>query len=155
MISIQADVQAVQEALSGTAKSIPAIEKAALRAVAKSVQQKENQLFNTSDFKHGNVLLAHTYSYSMRSVFKVGKVKNGMVSIYPKKYDSSRSNDITRPILSALSYGATYTEKGKGGYSHTIAPRGFIQSAELYAENGDFSQELQNVVDKELDKYWG
>lgn len=155
MVSIQIDTKEVQNALAGTSKSIDSIDKQVLRAVARDVTKKENQEFNSANFKHGKVLLAHRYEYNMKSVFKAGKVKDKMVSIYAKKSDANRTNDITVPILVALSYGATYTEKGKGGYTHTIAPRGFIQNAEQYAEKNDFSTEAQKIVDKELQKYWG
>jgi len=152
VINVRAEIDEVQKALEGTAKSIASIEKKSLTEISKDVVKKENEAFNAADFYHGKALLAHKYEYNLKSIFKKGKVKNGEVNIFPKRYEQGRGNDIIIPVLVSLNYGRTYKVRKS---SHTIKGRHFIEQAENYLEGNSFEQTLQKIVDTEMNKYWG
>ena len=155
-ISIEADVKEAQEALSGTSKSLKSIERKVLSVAARgTVKTIKGAIRSTTTRRTGELLKAYRY-----------KVKrDGSASIFPKGSDGST---LIWAKASVLSYGATIRpRKGRGwlqvggdGYyarprEVTIAPRGFVQAGERYAESGGYMTEVQKVVDKELSKYWG
>ena len=152
-ISIEADVKKAQEALSGTSKSLKSIELKVLAVAARgTVKTVKGAIRCTTTRRTGELLKAYTY-----------KVKRDRsASIYPK------GSRLIIAKASVLSYGATIRPRkgrrwlqveGDGYYARprevTIAPRGFIQAGEHYAESGGYMTDVQEVVDKELSKYWG
>ena len=52
-----------------------------------------------------------------------------------------------------LSYG--HEGPTKRAKSWHIAPRGFVQAGQQSAESGNYMDDVQKYIDKELEKYWG
>ena len=156
MISIEADVKEAQKALSGTSKSLKSISRKVVSVAARgTVKTIKGAIRANTQRRTGELLKAYRYKVE----------KDGSAIIFPKGADGSH---LILAKASVLTHGATITpRKGRGwlqvkgnGYfarpkEVTIRPRGFVQAGERYAKNGEYMNDLQKVVDKELAKYWG
>lgn len=144
IISASVDIKEVQEALAGTSKSFPAIQKSVLRIAAKGTAKRIKAAINTSDLQKRTGELLKAYVYKVK---KDGSEAN----VFPK---ALKAKDRTIfPKAMTLSYGHDGpTKRAKGWH---IAPRGFVQAGQQYAESGAYMGDVQKMVDKELEKYWG
>lgn len=144
LIQTQVDIEEVEKALAGTNKSLKAIRKSVLRIAAKETAKRVKAAINASDLHRRTGELAKAYVYKVKkdgseaNVFPKALTGNGR-TIYPKAM--------------TLSYG--HDGPTKRAASWHIAPRGFVQSGQQYAESGAYMTEVQKMVDKELEKYWG
>ena len=134
-ISVQAEVEAVQEALSGTSKSLTAIQKRALGTIAAGARKKINAAIrSTTKRRTGELLKAYRY--------KIRKDAS-QVNLFPRK--SGKKSQIF-PKVYTLNYGLEGTR---------FLARGFIEKGEAYAESGEWEKDVNKYVQNELDKYWG
>lgn len=144
LIQTQVDIEEVEKALAGTNKSLKAIRKSVLRIAAKETAKRVKAAISASDLQRRTGELAKAYVYKVKkdgseaNVFPKALTGNGR-TIYPKAM--------------TLSYG--HDGPTKRAASWHIAPRGFVQSGQQYAESGAYMTEVQKMVDKELEKYWG
>ena len=143
VIAAQIDVSAVQEALSSTSKSLKSIERSALRVVAKATAKQVRAAIVASDLHNRTGELRKAYVYKVK--------KDGTsASVFPKALSG---NDRTIfPKAMTLSYG--HEGPTKRCRNWRIAPRGFVQSGQRYAESGNYMSEIQALIDSELAKYW-
>lgn len=143
VIAAQIDVSAVQEALSSTSKSLKSIERSALRVVAKATAKQVRAAIVASDLHNRTEELRKAYVYKVK--------KDGTsASVFPKALSG---NDRTIfPKAMTLSYG--HEGPTKRCRNWRIAPRGFVQSGQQYAESGNYMSEIQALIDSELAKYW-
>jgi hypothetical protein len=143
VIAAPIDVSAVQEALSSTTKSLKSIERSALRVVAKATAKQVRAAIVASDLHNRTGELRKAYVYKVK--------KDGTsASVFPKALSG---NDRTIfPKAMTLSYG--HEGPTKRCRNWRIAPRGFVQSGQQYAESGNYMSEIQALIDSELAKYW-
>ena len=142
-LSIEADVSAVQEALAGTSKSLKAIERQTLRIAAKATAKRIRALIGSSGLKSRTGELKKAYAYKVK--------KSGTEAVvFPKALNGGKT---IFPKAMTLSYG--HEGKTARASNWKIAPCGFVQGGQAYAESGEYMGEVQKMVDKELQKYWG
>lgn len=144
LLNIQTDITEVQEALAGTSKSLKSIQKATLRIAAKGTAKQIKAVINTSDLQKRTGELSKAYVYKVK---KDGSEAN----VYPKAL-TAKDRTIF-PKAMTLSYG--HEGPTKRAKSWHIAPRGFVQAGQQYAESGSYMNDVQKMIDKELEKYWG
>lgn len=138
-ISIATDIEQTQKALEKTAKSISSISSTTLRIVAKDAVKVIKATIKSSGLnkRSGELLKCYGYRKSKRgaSIVVYPKALNGEVSIFPK--------------VMALSYGSD-----KRPNRHLKA-FGFVQAGQRAIENGNYKTQIEEMIDKELQKYWG
>lgn len=144
LIQTQVDIEEVEKALAGTSKSLKAIRKSVLRIAAKETAKRVKAAISASDLQRRTGELAKAYVYKVK---KDGSEAN----VFPKAL--TRKDETIFPKAMTLSYGHDGPTK-RSAFWH-IAPRGFVQSGQQYAESGAYMTEVQKMVDKELEKYWG
>ena len=144
IISAQVDIEEVQQALSGTSKSLKSIQKSVLRIAAKGTAKQIKAAINTIDLQKRTGELSKAYVYKVK---KDGSEAN----VYPKAL-TAKDRTIF-PKAMTLSYG--HEGPTKRAKSWHIAPRGFVQAGQQYAESGSYMNDVQKMIDKELEKYWG
>lgn len=143
MVSVEADVSAVQEALKGTAKSMKSIRKQALGIVGRVTAKATRQAITaTTAKKTGDLRKAYGY--------KVAK-DGSTVTVWPKDKAIAANNHLILAKASVLSYGY---DAGPHRGPHVTA-RGFVQAGRDVAERGGWEPEMQKMIEKELKKYWG
>ena len=143
MIVSEVDVSAVQDALSETSKSLKAIQRDTLRVVAKATAKTVRAAIISSDLHVRTGELRKAYTYKL-------KRDGSEANVYPRALTSGDRTIF--PKAMTLSYG--HQGPTKRARNWRIAPRGFVQRGQQYAENGDYMDEVQKLIDKELDKYW-
>lgn len=144
LLNIQTDISEVQDALSGTSKSLKSIQKATLRIAAKGTANAVKAAIRTSDLQRRTGELQKAYTYKVK--------KNGdEANVFPKALTGKDSTIF--PKAMTLSYG--HQGPTKRAKSWFIAPRNFVQAGEQYAEKGQYMDDVQKYIDKELEKYWG
>lgn len=138
-ISIEADIEQTQKALEKTAKSISSISFSTLRIVAKNAVKVIKATIKSSGLnkRSGELLKCYGYRKSKRdtSLVVYPEALNGESSIFPK--------------VMALSYGSD-----KRPNRHLKA-FGFVQAGQRAIENGNYKTQIEEMIDKELQKYWG
>ncbi len=138
-IVVEAEIDAVQEALSSTSKSFTSIQKQALGIIARrGVQFIRRDIKSTilhSDRSTGE--LQKSYGFRVK---KDGSEAN----IYPKGMGGSK----IFPKAFTNNYGIK-----KGNWE--IKPKGFIERTENLLDTNNFESDLQTMVNKVLDRYWG
>ena len=132
IIRTQVDIENVEKALIGTSKNLKAVGKSVLRIAAKETSKRV-----TGE-------LAKAYVYKV-------KRDGSEANVFPKALTGKDKTIF--PKAMTLSYG--HDGPTKRAASWHIAPRGFVQSGQQYAESGAYMTEVQKMVDKELEKYWG
>ncbi len=139
-IDVSADFKEVQKALEETAKTEKAINIKALRIVAKgSVTAIKQSIRSCGVGKYtGELLKCYGYKKSKRNA-------NTFV-IYP---EALNGEETIFPKVMALSYGSDKRPNRK------LKAFGFVQAGQRAAENKDWSAQMQEMIDKELQKYWG
>lgn len=143
VIAAQIDVSAVQEALSSTTKSLKSIERSALRVVAKATAKQVRAAIVASDLNTRTGELRKAYVYKVK---RDGTEAN----VFPKAL-SGKDRTIF-PKAMTLSYG--HEGPTKRCKNWRIAPRGFVQKGQQFAESGNYKSEIQAMIDSELAKYW-
>lgn len=143
VIAAQIDVSAVQEALSSTTKSLKSIERSALRVVAKATAKQVRAAIVVSDLNTRTGELRKAYVYKVK---RDGTEAN----VFPKAL-SGKDRTIF-PKAMTLSYG--HEGPTKRCKNWRIAPRGFVQKGQQFAESGNYMSEIQTMIDSELAKYW-
>lgn len=143
MIVSTVDVSAVQEALSETSKSLKSIQRSTLRVVASATAKTVRAAIISSDLHVRTGELRKAYTYKL-------KRDGSEANVYPRALTSGDRTIF--PKAMTLSYG--HQGPTKRFRNWRIAPRGFVQRGQQYAENGDYMDEVQKLIDKELEKYW-
>lgn len=162
---IYGDFEKVSKALSGTTKSVKSIQKGILSIIGRGARAEIKKI--TKSIK-GNGLVAGRYPYSIANAFtyKV-KADGSKVSVYPKKIEKNRSNDLTVPVISTLNYGKNITVRNGRKYlvfqtsdgwkkckSVKIPGHHFVEAGKSYAGSSKYNNEVEKYIQKELDKYW-
>lgn len=138
-INISVDVEEAQEALSGTSKSLKSIQKNVLRVIAKGSLKAVKSALQSS-----NLDLSHTGE--LKSAYRYKIKKDGtQANIFP--VGKNGKNIFSK--AQALSFG-----RGANTKHGELIGRGFVQAGIRNAE-GDHSKEVQEIINKELQKYWG
>ena len=143
ILATEVDVSAVQEALSETSKSLKSIQRATLRVVARATAGKVRAVIIQSDLHVRTGELRKAYTYKL-------KRSGDEAVVFPRALTSGDRTIF--PKAMTLSYG--HEGPTKRFRSWRIAPRGFVQRGQQYAENGSYMDEVQKLIDKELEKYW-
>ena len=143
VIAARVDFTPVQEALAETTKNLKAIQRATLRVVAKATAKQVRAAIVSSDLhvRTGELRKAYT--------FKVKRDVSG-ATIFPRAL--SGGDRTIFPKAMTLSYG--HEGPTKRAKNWRIVPRGFVQRGQQYAENGQYMDEVQKLIDKELEKFW-
>ena len=143
VIATEVDVTAVQEALSETSKSLKAIQRQTLRVVARATAKTVRAAIISSDLHVRTGELRKAYTYKL-------KRDGSEANVYPRAL--TNGDRTIFPKAMTLSYG--HEGPTKRAKNWRIVPRGFVQRGQQYAENGDYMDEVQALIDKELEKYW-
>ena len=141
---VEAEVNAVVEALNETSKSLTSIKKQSLGVIARYGVKYIRQKIRESIINRK----ASTKELQKSYAFRVKK-------------DGSEANILPRGIAGAEifpkswvnNYG--YSGATKRSKNWNFAPKGFVQDTEKNIESHNFETELQKLVDKTLKKYWG
>lgn len=142
-ISVHADIEGVQQALKGTAKSMKSIRKQALGIVGRVESKAVRQAITASTGKRtGDLRKAYSY--------KVAK-DGSTVTVWPRPKDKMEEGRKVFLKSVILSYGYDAGHR-KGPH---VAARNFVQKGREAIDRGDYVAELQKMIDKELKKYWG
>jgi hypothetical protein len=164
-LNISADLEEVQEALAGTSRSIPSIQKSVLRLIGRNTAGEVNKALRGSVKAKANSILAGKYEHNLRSAFKSTVKKNGQtVSVYPRPIQGGGS--LILPVITTLNYGAVINAKGsylifktKDGWrkvkSVRITGRHFIEKGDAYVNSDKYKSDVEALINKELNKYWG
>lgn len=139
-ISIEADIEQTQKALEKTAKSVSSISATTLRIVAKDAVKVIKATIKNSGLnkRSGELLKCYDYRKSKRNA--------NMFVVYPEALNGEAS---IFPKVMALSYGSD-----KRPNRHLKA-FGFVQAGQRAIENGNYKTQIEEMIDKELQKYWG
>ncbi len=140
-ISVSADVEEVQKALAGTAKSLTSIQRQTIAVIARGTVKAIKQGIKETTGRHTGELLK-CYGYRIRRDGSRG-------TVYPRGTSGSK----IFPKAFVQNYG--HEGKTKKAQNWSVAPKCFIQKGEQYASGSAYMPELQNLVDKTLSKYWG
>jgi hypothetical protein len=143
ILATEVDVSAVQDALSETSKSLKSIQRSTLRIVARATAKTVRAAIITSDLHVRTGELRKAYTYKLK---RDGTEAN----VYPRALISGDRTIF--PKAMTLSYG--HNGPTKRFRNWRIAPRGFVQRGQQFAENGGYMDEVQKLIDKELEKYW-
>ena len=143
ILATEVDVSAVQDALSETSKSLKSIQRSTLRIVARATAKTVRAAIISSDLHVRTGELRKAYTYKL-------KRDGSEANVYPRAL--TNGDRTIFPKAMTLSYG--HQGPTKRARNWRIVPRGFVQRGQQYAENGDYMDEVQKLIDKELDKYW-
>lgn len=143
ILATEVDVSAVQEALSETTKSLKSIQRSTLRVVARATAKTVRAAIISSDLHVRTGELRKAYTYKL-------KRDGSEANVYPRAL--TNGDRTIFPKAMTLSYG--HQGPTKRARNWRIVPRGFVQRGQQYAENGDYMDEVQKLIDKELKKYW-
>ena len=143
ILATEVDVSAVQDALSETSKSLKSIQRSTLRIVARATAKTVRAAIISSDLHVRTGELRKAYTYKL-------KRDGSEANVYPRALTSGDRTIF--PKAMTLSYG--HQGPTKRARNWRIVPRGFVQRGQQYAENGDYMDEVQKLIDKELEKYW-
>lgn len=135
-ISVEADIKNAQNALSGTKKSLKAISKKALGVIGRGTVKAIKTAIKGSGLKKRTGELLKSYRQKV-------KKDGSSMTVFPKALNGEKS---IFPKIMALSYGS---EK------RNLKALGFVQKGSEYVEKGNYSEEIDKMVKKELEKYWG
>ena len=143
ILATEVDVSAVQDALSETSKSLKSIQRSTLRVVARATAKTVRAAIISSDLHVRTGELRKAYTYKL-------KRDGSEANVYPRAL--TNGDRTIFPKAMTLSYG--HQGPTKRAKNWRIVPRGFVQRGQQYAENGDYMDEVQKLIDKELEKYW-
>lgn len=138
-ISIKTDIDETQKALEKTAKSASSISLSALRIVAKDGVKVIKAAIKSSGLKKRSGELLKCYGYRKSK-------KGNSIVIYPKALNGESS---IFPKVMALSYGTDKRQNRK------LKAFGFVQAGQKAIENKNYKSQIEEMIAKELQKYWG
>lgn len=143
-IVVEAQVDEVQRALSGTSKSMRSIQKQALGIIArKGVKLVRKHIRETiRDRGRSTGTLAKSYGFRV-------KKDGSQANIYPR----GEAGSAVFPKAFVNNWG--YSGGTKRAKDWSFAPKGFVQRTEAELSQDSFDTELGAMVDKVLRKYWG
>lgn len=142
ILSIEAEINQVEQALAGTSKSFETIRRQAVGIIAKGAVTKIKAVIQTTTVKRsGELLKAYRYKVSR---------DGSQANVFPKALNSDST---IFPKAMTLSYG--HDGKTKRAANWHIKALGFVQSGKAWVDSGAYMPDLENMVDKELNKYWG
>lgn len=145
---IIADFTPVTKALEQTSLSMKSINRKILTHIGKQTVVKVKAGIRStysppSKYYKRTGALVKAWTYTT-------KKDGSSMTVYPRSIytgDAARKNrQWAAGLSSILSYG---TSDGR------IKPRSFIQKGESYAAGNSYMPDIQNIIDKELTKYWG
>lgn len=142
ILSIEAEINQVEQALAGTSKSFETIRRQAVGIIAKGAVTKIKAVIQTTTVKRSGELLK-AYRYKVRR-------DGSQANVFPKALNSDST---IFPKAMTLSYG--HDGKTKRAANWHIKALGFVQSGKAWVDSGAYMPDLENMVDKELNKYWG
>ena len=142
ILSIEAEINQVEQALAGTSKSFETIRRQAVGIIAKGAVTKIKAVIQTTTVKRSGELLK-AYRYKVRR-------DGSQANVFPKALNSDST---IFPKAMTLSYG--HDGKTKRAANWHIKALGFVQSGKAWIDSGAYMPDLENMVDKELNKYWG
>lgn len=142
MLQVETDISQVEEALSGTAKSLPSIKRQALGIISKGAVKQIKAIIQQTTRKDTGEL-EKSYRYKIR---KDGSQAN----VFPKALNSDST---IYPKAMTLSYG--HEGATKRSKTWRIKALGFVQAGEAWINSGAYEKDLNDMVEKELNKYWG
>lgn len=142
ILSIEAEIDQVEQALSGTSKSFETIRRQAVGIIAKGAVTKIKAVIQSTTAKRSGELIK-AYRYKVRR-------DGSQANVFPKALNSDST---IFPKAMTLSYG--HDGKTKRAANWHIKALGFVQSGKAWVDSGAYMPELENMVDKELNKYWG
>lgn len=137
MIVIEYNDSEVQKALAGTSKSFASIRRKTLSIMARGTVKAINTgIRERLNRRTGELLKA----------FRFHVKKNGTANVYP----DGESGGKIFPKTFALNFG--YDGETKRAYNK---PHSFIEIGRTYLESGAYMPDVEKMVSKELEKYWG
>lgn len=141
-LSVQSDVESVKQALSGIKKKFPQIQRQALIVIARGANKQIKATLKSSliDKSRKDLLKAQVYK---------AKKDGSEVNLYPKALGK---RNWAAGLTQIMNYGSDRVGRGRNGI---IKPKSFIQSGEQYIESGAYNKDVEILVQKELDKYFG
>jgi len=142
-ITVAADIESTQKALAGTSKSLKSIRKQALTVISKGTVKAIKSAIRDSDLSKGTGELLKAYRY------KVNRSAN-TANVFPKALNSDST---IYPKVMTLSYGHSGPTKRADNW--TIKPRCFVQSGKAYLEGSAYQKSINDLIEKQLKKYWG
>lgn len=140
-IDVSVDIAGAQKALSGTSKSLVSIRNQVLGIVGKHALKAVKAAVRTSGLKKRTGELQKAY------VRKLNK-KKGEENLYPLSLKDRHKSIFSK--VQALSYGASNPKKPKW----KLAGRGFVQKGWQAVDKGAYQDEIQQMIQKTLAKYW-
>lgn len=141
-LTVDADIKDVEEALAGTSQSLTSIRKQAVGIIAKgAVKTIKAAISSTTQKRTGELSKAYRYKV---------KRDGSQANVFPK---ALKTDSTIFPKAMTLSYG--HTGKTKRANNWNIRALGFVQSGQAWVDNGGYMNELEEMVDKQLKKYWG
>ena len=143
ILATEVDVSAVQDALSETSKSLKSIQRSTLRIVARATAKTVRAAIISSDLHVRTGELRKAYTYKL-------KRDGSEANVYPRAL--TNGDRTIFPKAMTLSYG--HEGPTKRCKNWRIAPRGFVQKGQQFAESGNYMSEIQAMIDSELAKYW-
>lgn len=130
-ITVEADVEAVQDALSKTSKSLTSIQRQVIGVLARETVKTIKGAIRSTTIRHTGELL-RCYGYRIKKDGSTG-------SVYPRGTAGSK----IFPKVYTLNYGTPARPKQDA--------KGFIQSGENYLQK-DHTGEMEKIVEKTLQK---
>lgn len=142
-IVVEAEIEAVQNALASTSKSFSSIQKQSLGIIARNAVAKIRQEIKSGikDKIHSTGELQKSYGFRVK---KDGSEAN----IYPRGLSGSK----IFPKAFIQNYGHSGPTSKADNWE--VKPKGFIEKTENAIENNSFESDLQKMVDKIFSKYW-
>lgn len=141
-IDVSVDISYAQKALSGTSKSLVSIRNQVLGIIGKYGVKAVKNAIRTSGLKKRTGELQKAY------VRKLNRRK-GEENLYPVSLGDRKKTIFSK--AQALSYGARNEKKPKW----KITGKGFVQKGWEAVEGDSYRAEIDQMIDKELKKYWG
>lgn len=141
-IDVSVDISYAQKALSGTSKSLVSIRNQVLGIIGKYGVKAVKNAIRTSGLKKRTGELQKAY------VRKLNRRK-GEENLYPVSLGDRKKTIFSK--AQALSYGARNAKKPKW----KITGKGFVQKGWEAVEGDSYRAEIDQMIDKELKKYWG
>lgn len=142
-ISVQTDIEDAIKKLSTTPKAEKSIAKQTLGIIGKGTAKRITSAIKGSGLQNRTGELAKGFIYKV-------KKDGSSVTVYPNTTDWGSKIFPKAYVLSFGHSGSTTRAK-----SFTVEARGFIQSGRTWAEAGGYKAEVDKMVDKVLNKYFG
>lgn len=143
ILSVELDIKEVQEALSGTSQSLVSIKKQTVGIIARGTAKTVTNAIKATDLNKRTGELLKAYRYKVK---KDGSEAN----VYPK---ALKSDSTIFPKAMTLSYG--HTGPTKRAKNWNIKALGFVQTGKTWVDTGSYMKDVEEMVDKQLTKYWG